>query len=94
MNEERTAVVKRTDGSTIEYPVTAQVGTPAAVRYVENDGILHLVLHHLLTEALTARTRLAERESDARREIDVLQAPSVDRDDARRQRHEHRADSW
>jgi len=30
--------------------VTAQVNTPAAVEYVENGGVLHLVLRRLLTE--------------------------------------------
>ena len=50
MNDELTVVAERDDGSTVEFPVTAQVGTPAAVRYVKNDGILHLVLRRLLTE--------------------------------------------
>jgi aconitate hydratase len=50
VNEELTAVAERADGSTVEFPVTAQVGTPAAVRYVENGGILHLVLRRLLTD--------------------------------------------
>jgi aconitate hydratase len=50
VNEELTVVAERADGSTVEFPVTAQVGTPAAVRYVENGGILHLVLRRLLTE--------------------------------------------
>jgi aconitate hydratase len=47
--EELAVVAEREDGSTVEFPVTAQVGTPAAVRYVENGGILHLVLRRLLT---------------------------------------------
>jgi aconitate hydratase len=50
VNDELTAIAERADGSTVEFPVTAQVGTPAAVRYVENGGILHLVLRRLLTE--------------------------------------------
>ncbi|MCL7418131.1 MAG: aconitate hydratase AcnA [Halalkalicoccus sp.] len=50
VNDELTVVAERDDGSTVEFPVTAQVGTPAAVRYVKNDGILHLVLRRLLTE--------------------------------------------
>ncbi|MDS0296816.1 aconitate hydratase AcnA [Halogeometricum luteum] len=49
VNDNLTVVAERTDGSTVEFPVTAQVGTPAAVRYVENGGILHLVLRRLLT---------------------------------------------
>lgn len=36
----------------MEFPVTAQVGTPAAVEYVENGGVLHFVLRRLLTEEL------------------------------------------
>ncbi|MFC6723025.1 aconitate hydratase AcnA [Halobium palmae] len=50
VNDDLTVVAERSDGSTVEFPVTAQVGTPAAVRYVENGGILHLVLRRLLTE--------------------------------------------
>ncbi|WP_458210079.1 aconitate hydratase AcnA [Haladaptatus sp. NG-SE-30] len=50
VNDDLTVVAEREDGSTVEFPVTAQVGTPAAVRYVENGGILHLVLRRLLTE--------------------------------------------
>jgi aconitate hydratase len=42
---------ERSDGSTVEFPVTAQVGTPAGVRYVEHGGILHYVLRRLLTES-------------------------------------------
>jgi aconitate hydratase len=38
----------RDAGSTVEFPVTAQVGTPAAVRYVEHGGILHYVLRRML----------------------------------------------
>jgi aconitate hydratase len=51
VNDDLTVVAERTDGSTVEFPVTAQVGTPAAVQYVENGGILHLVLRRLLTES-------------------------------------------
>ncbi|WP_372911743.1 aconitate hydratase AcnA [Salinigranum sp.] len=50
VNDQLTVVAERDGGSTVEFPVTAQVGTPAAVRYVENGGILHLVLRRLLTE--------------------------------------------
>jgi len=48
--DELTVVAEREDGSTVEFPVTAQVGTPAAVTYVEHGGILHYVLRRLLTE--------------------------------------------
>ncbi|WP_436925029.1 aconitate hydratase AcnA [Halosimplex amylolyticum] len=48
--DELTVVAERADGSTVEFPVTAQVGTPAAVTYVEHGGILHYVLRRLLTE--------------------------------------------
>jgi aconitate hydratase len=47
--DELTVVAERADGSTVEFPVTAQVGTPAAVTYVEHGGILHYVLRQLLT---------------------------------------------
>ncbi|WP_436928134.1 aconitate hydratase AcnA [Halosimplex amylolyticum] len=50
VNDELTVVAERSDGSTVEFPVTAQISTPAAVRYVENGGILHLVLRRLLTQ--------------------------------------------
>ncbi|QKY18564.1 aconitate hydratase AcnA [Halorubrum sp. CBA1229] len=50
VNDELTVLAERADGSTVEFPVTAQVGTPAAVRYVENGGILHLVLRRLLSQ--------------------------------------------
>jgi aconitate hydratase len=43
-------VAERDDGERVEFPVTAQVGTPAAVTYVEHGGILHYVLRRLLTE--------------------------------------------
>ncbi|WP_435094267.1 aconitate hydratase AcnA [Halorubrum sp. N11] len=49
--DELTVVAERDDGSTVEFPVTAQVGTPEAVRYVENGGILHYVLRGLLSKA-------------------------------------------
>jgi len=44
VNDDLTIVAERADSTTVEFPVTAQVGTPAAIRYVENGGILHLVL--------------------------------------------------
>ncbi|AFK18238.1 aconitate hydratase AcnA [Haloferax mediterranei ATCC 33500] len=50
VNDELTVVAEKDDGSTVEFPVTAQVGTPAAVKYVENGGILHYVLRRLLTQ--------------------------------------------
>ncbi len=50
VNDELTVVAEHEDGTTTEFPVTAQVGTPAAVRYVEHGGILHYVLRRLLTE--------------------------------------------
>jgi len=50
VEDELTVVAVREDGETVEFPVTAQVGTPAAVRYVEHGGILHYVLRRLLTE--------------------------------------------
>ena len=49
-NAELTVVAEKEDGETVEFPVTAQVGTPAAVTYVEHGGILHYVLRRLLTE--------------------------------------------
>ncbi|MFB6353533.1 MAG: aconitase family protein, partial [Halobacteriales archaeon] len=49
VNDELT-VVAEDDGEAVEFPVTAQVPTPAAVRYVEHGGILHYVLRRLLTE--------------------------------------------
>ena len=49
-NDELTVVAEDEAGETTEFDVTAQVGTPAAVRYVENGGVLHLVLRRLLTE--------------------------------------------
>ncbi|MEF8774242.1 MAG: aconitate hydratase AcnA, partial [Halobacteriales archaeon] len=50
VNDELTVIAEHEDGTTTEFPVTAQVGTPAAVKYVENGGILHYVLRRLLTE--------------------------------------------
>ncbi|WP_424013267.1 aconitate hydratase AcnA (plasmid) [Halorubrum xinjiangense] len=47
--DELTVIAEREDGSTVEFPVTAQVGTPAAVTYIEHGGILHYVLRQLLT---------------------------------------------
>jgi len=49
VNDELTVEAHRHDGSTVTFPVTAQVGTPAAVTYVEHGGILHYVLRRLLT---------------------------------------------
>jgi aconitate hydratase len=49
--EELSVMAEKDDGTTVEFPVTAQVGTPAAVRYVENGGILHLVLRRLLRQS-------------------------------------------
>jgi aconitate hydratase len=46
-NDELT-VVAESDGETTEFDVTAQLNTPAAVEYVENGGVLHLVLRRLL----------------------------------------------
>ncbi|MFW5929622.1 MAG: aconitate hydratase, partial [Halobacteriota archaeon] len=48
-NDELTVVAEREDGSEVEFPVTAEVGTPAGVRYIENGGVLHYVLRRLLT---------------------------------------------
>jgi aconitate hydratase len=50
VEDELTVVAENDDGETAEFPVTAQVGTPAAVTYVEHGGILHYVLRRLLTE--------------------------------------------
>ena len=50
MNDELTVVAEDDDGETTEFNVTAQVSTPAAVKYIENGGVLHLVLRRLLTE--------------------------------------------
>ncbi|WP_254862599.1 aconitate hydratase AcnA [Halovivax gelatinilyticus] len=49
-NAELTVTATDGDGETTTFPVTAQVGTPAAVDYVEHGGILHMVLRRLLTE--------------------------------------------
>jgi len=50
VEDELTVVAEDEDGERVEFPVTAQVGTPAAVDYVEHGGILHYVLRRLLTE--------------------------------------------
>ncbi|MDZ7702595.1 MAG: aconitate hydratase [Halobacteriales archaeon] len=50
VNDELAVAATTADGGTVEFPVHAQVGTPAAVRYVEHGGILHYVLRRLLTE--------------------------------------------
>ncbi|ELY95321.1 aconitate hydratase [Natrialba chahannaoensis JCM 10990] len=51
-NAELTVTAEKDDGETVEFDVTAQVDTPMAVEYVENGGVLHLVLRRLLTEEL------------------------------------------
>ncbi|RQG99998.1 aconitate hydratase AcnA [Natrarchaeobius oligotrophus] len=51
-NAELTVTAEHEDGETTEFDVTAQVDTPAAVEYVENGGVLHLVLRRLLTSEL------------------------------------------
>ncbi|WP_336133590.1 aconitate hydratase AcnA [Natronomonas amylolytica] len=48
---ELTVTAEGSDGSSVEFPVTAQVGTPAGVRYIEHGGILHYVLRRRLTES-------------------------------------------
>jgi aconitate hydratase len=50
VNAELTVTATHEDGSTTTFPVTAQVGTPAGVDYVEHGGILHYVLRNLLSE--------------------------------------------
>ncbi|QFU83589.1 aconitate hydratase AcnA [Natronorubrum aibiense] len=47
-----TVTAEDDDGNVTEFEVTAQVDTPMAVEYVENGGVLHLVLRRLLTEEL------------------------------------------
>ncbi len=49
-NAKLTVTAESEDGETIEFDVIAQVGTPSAVTYVENGGVLHLVLRRLLTQ--------------------------------------------
>ncbi|MDQ2048979.1 aconitate hydratase AcnA [Natronolimnohabitans sp. A-GB9] len=49
-NAELTVTAEKDDGETVEFDVTAQVDTPMAVEYVENGGVLHLVLRRLLQE--------------------------------------------
>ncbi|TMT86210.1 aconitate hydratase AcnA [Haloterrigena sp. H1] len=51
-NAELTVTAEDDDGETTEFEVTAQVDTPMAVEYVENGGVLHLVLRRLLNEEL------------------------------------------
>ncbi|QLG47563.1 aconitate hydratase AcnA [Natrinema halophilum] len=51
-NAELTVTAEDDDGEVTEFDVTAQVDTPMAVEYVENGGVLHLVLRRLLTEEL------------------------------------------
>mgnify|MGYP000094323347 CR=1 FL=1 len=50
VNDELTVTATDDDDDVTEFQVTAQVATPAGVRYVENGGILHTVLRRLLTE--------------------------------------------
>ncbi|MFB6139361.1 MAG: aconitate hydratase [Halosimplex sp.] len=50
--DDLTVVAEPADGDPVEFPVTAQVGTPAGVTYVEHGGVLHYVLRKLLTETL------------------------------------------
>ncbi|MEY7847668.1 aconitate hydratase AcnA [Natrarchaeobius sp. A-rgal3] len=47
-----TVTAENEDGETVEFDVTAQVDTPMAVEYVENGGVLHLVLRRLLNSEL------------------------------------------
>lgn len=49
-NAKLTVTAESEDGETIEFDAIAQVGTPSAVTYVENGGVLHLVLRRLLTQ--------------------------------------------
>ena len=51
-NQELEVTAEDDDGEVTEFTVTAQVGTPMAVEYVENGGVLHLVLRRLLNEEL------------------------------------------
>ncbi|MFD1564643.1 aconitate hydratase AcnA [Haloarchaeobius amylolyticus] len=51
-NAELTVTAEDDDGNVTEFEVTAQVDTPMAVEYVENGGVLHLVLRRLLNEEL------------------------------------------
>ncbi|WP_049925446.1 aconitate hydratase AcnA [Halopiger goleimassiliensis] len=50
--DSRAAEPRDEDDDVTEFTVTAQVDTPAAVEYVENGGVLHLVLRRLLNEEL------------------------------------------
>ncbi|MEF8772646.1 aconitate hydratase AcnA [Halodesulfurarchaeum sp.] len=50
VNAELSVRATHENGSTTTFPITAQVGTPAGVDYVEHGGILHYVLRQLLTE--------------------------------------------
>ncbi|NGM71510.1 aconitate hydratase AcnA [Natronolimnobius sp. AArcel1] len=51
-NAELDVTAETDDGETVEFTVTAQVDTPMAVEYVENGGVLHLVLRRLLQDEL------------------------------------------
>ena len=49
VEDELTVTATMEDGETVEFDVTAQVGTPSAVEYVEHGGVLHKVLREMLT---------------------------------------------
>ncbi|WP_126664794.1 aconitate hydratase AcnA [Haloterrigena salifodinae] len=49
-NAKLTVTAEDDEGNVTEFDVTAQVDTPMAVEYVENGGVLHLVLRRLLQE--------------------------------------------
>jgi aconitate hydratase len=51
IHDELTVVAEKEDGETVEFQVEAQVGTPAAVKYVEHGGVLHYKLRQLLNDA-------------------------------------------
>ncbi|OVE86027.1 aconitate hydratase AcnA [Natronolimnobius baerhuensis] len=51
-NAELDVTAEDDDGDVTEFTVTAQVDTPMAVEYVENGGVLHLVLRRLLQDEL------------------------------------------
>jgi aconitate hydratase len=50
VEDELTVVAEMDEGETVQFQVTAQVRTPAAVDSVEHGGIRHCVLRRLLTE--------------------------------------------
>jgi aconitate hydratase len=43
-------VVRRTDGSTVQFTATARVDTPVEVEYLRHGGILAMVLRRLASE--------------------------------------------